>query len=60
VLVPAAAPAPGTIGHMHVADGTVRVTMGDETAELAADSCSCRTDAPRGVENPRSSAEAPT
>ncbi len=59
VLGPATAHAPGTIEHMHVAAGTVRVTVGDETAELAAgDSCSCRTDAPHGVENPDTSAEA--
>ena len=59
VLGPAAAHAPGTVEHMHVAAGTVRVTVGDETAELVAgDSCSCRTDAPHGVENPDPSAEA--
>ena len=51
--------APGTVEHMHVAAGTVRVTVGDETAELAAgDSCSCRTDVPHEVENPDLSAEA--
>ena len=59
VLVPSAAHASGTVEHMHVAAGTVRVTVGDETAELAAgDSCSCRTDAPHGVENADSSVEA--
>jgi transcriptional regulator with XRE-family HTH domain len=59
VLGPGAAHASGTIEHMHVAAGTVRVTVGDETAELAAgDSCSCRTDAPHGVENPHPSVEA--
>jgi quercetin dioxygenase-like cupin family protein len=43
----------------HVAAGTVRVTVGDETAELVAgDSCSCRTDAPHWVENPNTSVEA--
>ena len=53
VLGPAAAHASGTMEHMHVAAGTVRVTVGDETADLVAgDSCSCRTDAPHGVENP--------
>jgi transcriptional regulator with XRE-family HTH domain len=58
-LGPSAAHAPGTVEHMHVATGTVRVTVGDETAELSAgDSCSCRTDAPHGVENPDPSAEA--
>jgi transcriptional regulator with XRE-family HTH domain len=59
VLGPSAAHASGTVEHMHVATGTVRVTVGDETAELAAgDSCSCRTDAPHGVENPDPSIEA--
>jgi transcriptional regulator with XRE-family HTH domain len=59
VLGPAAAHAPGTVEHMHVATGTVRVSVGDETAELSAgDSCSCRTDAPHGVENLDPSAEA--
>jgi len=59
VLGPTTAHAPGTVEHMHVASGTVRVTVGDETAELAAgDSCSCRTDAPHAVENPDPSAEA--
>ena len=51
--------AQGTVEHMHVATGTVRVTVGDETAELSAgDSCSCRTDVPHGIENPDPSAEA--
>jgi quercetin dioxygenase-like cupin family protein len=59
VLGPSTAHAPGTVEHVHVATGTVRVTVGDETAELAAgDSCSCRTDVPHGVENPDPSAEA--
>ena len=59
VLGPATAHAPGTVEHMHVATGTVRITVGDETAELAAgDSCSCRTDAPHAIENPDASAEA--
>jgi len=58
-LGPSAAHAEGTIEHMHVATGSVRVTVGDETAELhAGDSCSCRTDVPHGVENPDPSAEA--
>jgi transcriptional regulator with XRE-family HTH domain len=59
VLGPSTAHAPGTVEHMHVATGTVRVSVGDETAELSAgDSCSCRTDAPHGVENPDPSVEA--
>jgi transcriptional regulator with XRE-family HTH domain len=58
-LGPAAAHTPGTVEHMHVATGTVRVTVGDETAELSeGDSCSCRTDAPHEIENPDPSAEA--
>ena len=59
ILGPAAAHAPGTVEHMHVATGTVRVTVGDETAELSAgDGCSCRADAPHAVENPDPSTEA--
>ena len=59
VLGPTAAHAPGTVEHMHVATGTVRVIVGDETAELSAgDSCSCRTDARHAVENPDPSAGA--
>jgi transcriptional regulator with XRE-family HTH domain len=59
VLGPSPAHASGTVEHMHVATGTVRVTVGDETADLVAgDSCSCRNDAPHGVENPDPSAEA--
>jgi transcriptional regulator with XRE-family HTH domain len=59
VLGPSTAHAPGTVEHMHVATGTVRVAVGGETADLAAgDSCSCRTDVPHGVENPDPSAEA--
>lgn len=58
-LGPATAHAPGTVEHMHVAAGTVRVTVGDETAELiAGDSCSCRTDVSHEVKNPDPSAEA--
>jgi len=59
VLGPTEAHAPGTLEHMHVAAGTVRVSVGDETAELVAgDSCSCRTDARHAIENPDPSAEA--
>ena len=58
-LGPSAAHASGTIEHMNVASGTVRITVGDEVAELSAgDSCSCRTDAAHGIENPDPSAEA--
>ena len=59
VLGPSVAHAAGTVEHMHVAAGTVRVTVGDEMAELTTgDSCSCRTDAPHGIENPDQSVEA--
>ena len=59
VLGPSAAHAPGTVEHVHVAAGTVRVTVGDEMVELSAgDGCSCRTDVPHGVENPDPSVEA--
>jgi|FEC22Drversion2_1045045.scaffolds.fasta_scaffold01295_7 transcriptional regulator with XRE-family HTH domain len=59
VLGPTAAHAAGTVEHMHVVSGAVRVTVGDETAELAAgDSCSCRTDVTHAVENPDPAAEA--
>ncbi len=58
-LGPSAPHAPGTIEYVHVAAGAIRVTVGDETAELSAgDSCSCRTDVPHGVENPDPSTEA--
>jgi len=37
----------------------VRVTVGDETADLAAgDGCSCRTDTAHAIENPDPAAEA--
>lgn len=59
VLGPSAAHASGTFEHVHVAAGTVRITVGDEAAELyAGDSCSCRADVPHGVENPDPSVEA--
>ena len=59
VLGPSSAHAPGTFEHLHVAAGIVHVTVGDETAELSTgDSCSCRTDAPHGIENPDPSAPA--
>ena len=58
-LGPAAAHAAGTVEHMHVAAGTIRIIVGDETAELTAgDSCSCRTDVPQAVENPDQATEA--
>lgn len=58
-LAPSPAHAFGTVEHMHVATGTVRITVGDETAELATcDSCSWRTDIPHSIENPDSSVKA--
>ena len=59
VLGPTPAHAPGTVEHLHVATGNVRVTVGDERADLlAGDSCSCRTDIRHAIENPDASAEA--
>lgn len=59
MLGPAAAHAAGTVEHLHVAAGSVRVTVGEETAELAeGDSCSCHTDVPHAIENADPSAEA--
>ena len=59
VLGPTDGHAAGTVEHMHVATGTVRVTVGAEKAELVAgDSCSCRTDVSHAIENPDPSAEA--
>lgn len=59
VLGPTAAHAPGTVEHVHVASGAVRVTVADETVDLAAgDSCSCRADATHAVENPDPATEA--
>jgi len=59
VLGPSAGHAPGTVEHVHVAAGSIRVTVGEETAELSAgDSCTCRTDVSHGVENPDPTAEA--
>jgi hypothetical protein len=43
---------------MHVATGTVRMTVGDEAAALVVGDNCCRTDATHGVENPDPSAEA--
>ncbi len=52
-LGPAPAHDAGTVEHMHVVRGRVRVTVGEEVAEMeAGDSCSCLTDVPHGVANP--------
>ena len=53
VLGPSAPHAAGTVEHMHVVRGRVRVTVGEEVAEMGAgDGCSCRTDVAHGVANP--------
>jgi transcriptional regulator with XRE-family HTH domain len=58
-LGPSPAHASGTIEYVHVAAGSIRVTVGEEVAELSAgDSCSCRTDVPHAVENPDRSTDA--
>lgn len=50
---PSPAHAAGTVEHVHLISGRLRVTVGDEVVELAAgDGCSCRTDAPHAIENP--------
>lgn len=49
---PFPAHAPGTIEHLYVASGKIRVTLGQETADLeAGDSCSCFADEPHGFDN---------
>jgi transcriptional regulator with XRE-family HTH domain len=49
---PFPAHAPGTIEHVYVAAGTVRVTLGDDVADLqAGDSCSCYADLAHGFDN---------
>jgi transcriptional regulator with XRE-family HTH domain len=49
----------GTIEHMHVAAGAVRVTVGDEAVSLkAGDSCSCFADAMHLFDNARGDVEA--
>lgn len=59
VSVPFAAHAKGTIEHMHVAKGSIRVTFGEETALLkAGDSCSCHADSPHYFDNSSGAADA--
>jgi quercetin dioxygenase-like cupin family protein len=49
---PFPAHAPGTIEHVYLAAGTVRVTLGNDVADLeAGDSCSCYADMPHGFDN---------
>jgi mannose-6-phosphate isomerase-like protein (cupin superfamily) len=56
---PFPAHATGTIEHVHVAAGTVRVVFGTEAVTLASgDSCSCRADALHQFDNSESDVEA--
>jgi len=56
---PFAAHASGTIEHIHVAEGAVRVAVGDESVRLAAgDSCSCHADASHLFDNADGDVEA--
>lgn len=49
---PFPAHAPGTIEHVYVASGMVRLTLGDDVADLqAGDCCSCFADLPHGFDN---------
>jgi transcriptional regulator with XRE-family HTH domain len=49
----------GTIEHIHLAAGAVRVVVGDESASLkAGDSCSCRADASHFFDNSDGEVEA--
>lgn len=59
VLGPTPAHEAGTVEHLHVATGIVRVSVGGEVVDLAVgDSCSCRTDIEHSIENPNASTEA--
>lgn len=56
---PFAAHASGTIEHIHLAAGQLRVVAGaDETTLEAGDSCSCMADVPHGFDNRASEVEA--
>jgi quercetin dioxygenase-like cupin family protein len=49
---PLPAHAPGTIEHVYLASGTVRVILGDDVADLqTGDTCSCFADLPHGFDN---------
>jgi quercetin dioxygenase-like cupin family protein len=49
---PFPAHAPGTIEHVYLAAGSVRIMLGDDVADLkAGDSCSCYADMPHGFDN---------
>lgn len=59
VLGPTAGHAAGTLEHLHLESGALRVTVGGESVDLAAgDGCSCRTDVPHAIENLDRSANA--
>jgi transcriptional regulator with XRE-family HTH domain len=56
---PFAAHARGTIEHLHLAAGAIRVVFGDDVAEIkAGDSCSCIADAPHLFDNAKGKREA--
>ncbi len=56
---PFAAHASGTIEHIHLAAGRLRVTLGDDAVMLdAGDSCTCLADATHGFDNSESNVEA--
>jgi transcriptional regulator with XRE-family HTH domain len=56
---PLPAHASGTIEHIHVAAGAIRVTVGDDTVNLkTGDSCSCFADAMHLFDNARGDVEA--
>lgn len=59
LLGPFPAHATGTIEHIHLAAGRLRITSGAEAAILeAGDACTCLTDAPHGFDNRDSDIEA--
>lgn len=56
---PFPAHAPGTIEHVYVASGTIRVSLGSDVADLkAGDYCSCFADSPHGFDNSESESPA--
>ncbi|WP_142249806.1 XRE family transcriptional regulator [Bradyrhizobium sp. UNPF46] len=49
---PFPAHAPGTIEHVYLVAGAIRITLGNDVADLeAGDSCSCYADLPHGFDN---------
>ena len=56
---PFAAHPRGTVEHMHLAAGSLRLVCGEETADMqAGDSCLCRADAPHRFDNSEGNVEA--